>query len=55
MKALTDVPDDKLNVTQNIKYVFNKAENIKGKGENAGKQQCLLLTQIAQKAFSSGA
>ena len=30
--------DDKSNVTQNIKVVFNKIENIVGKEENAGYQ-----------------
>ena len=33
LKAFTD---DKLNVTQNIEFIFHKLENIVGKGENAG-------------------
>ena len=28
--------DDKLNVTQNIQFVFKRIENIVGKEENAG-------------------
>ena len=35
MKAFAD---DKLNVPQNIKFVFHKLENIVGEGENAGNQ-----------------
>ena len=28
--------DDKINVTENLKFVFERVENIVGKGENAG-------------------
>ena len=28
--------DDKINMTQNLKFVFGRVENIVGKGENAG-------------------
>ena len=45
--------DDKLNVTQNIKVVFNRIENIVAKEENAGYQHFLLFPQCFQKAFSS--
>ena len=45
--------DDKLNVTQNIKGVFHRIENIVGKEENAGYQHFLLFPQFFEKAFSS--
>ena len=47
--------DDKLNVTQNIKVVFLRIENIVGKEENAGYQHFLLFLQYFQKVFSSRA
>ena len=47
--------DDKLNVTQNIKGVFHRIENIVGKEENAGYQHFLLFPQCFQRAFSSRA
>ena len=47
--------DDKLNVTQNIKVVSHRIENIKGKEENAGYQHFLLFPQCFQKAFSPSA
>ena len=47
--------DDKSNVTQNIKVVFHRIENIEGKEENAGYQYFLLFPQCFQKAFSSSA
>ena len=28
--------DDKITVTENLKFVFERVENIMGKGENAG-------------------
>ena len=43
--ALSDLKafaDDKLNFSQNIKFVFHRVENIVGKGENAGHQHFLL-------------
>ena len=45
--------DDKLNVTQNVKVVFQRIENIVGKEENAGYQHFLLFPQCFQKAYSS--
>ena len=42
--------DDKSNVTQNIKVVFHRIENIVGKEENAGNQHFLLFPQCFQKA-----
>ena len=43
--------DDKLYLTQNIKVVFHRIENIVGKEENAGYQHFLLFPQCFQKAF----
>ena len=46
--------DDKLNLTENLKFVLGKVENIVGKGENAGYQHFLLFPQCFQKAFFTG-
>ena len=35
-------------------FVFDRVENIVGKGENAGNQQFLLFPQCFQKAFHTG-
>ena len=32
--------DDKINVTEKLKFVFARVEIIVGKGENAGNQDC---------------
>ena len=45
--------DDKLNVTQNIKVVFHRIDNIVGKEENAGYRHFLLFPQCFHEAFSS--
>ena len=47
LKALAD---DKINVTEKVKYVLGRAENIVGKGENAGYQHFLLFLACFQKA-----
>ena len=47
--------DDKLNLTQNVKVVFHRIENIVGKEENAGYQHFLLFPQCFHKAFTSSA
>ena len=44
--------DNKLNITQDMKVVFHRIENM-GKEENAGYQHFLLFPQCLQKAFSS--
>ena len=44
--------DDKINVTEKLKFVLGKVENIAGKGENAGYQHFLLFTQCFLKTFS---
>ena len=46
--------DDKLNVTQKLKFAFGKVENIMGKGENAVYQYFLLFPQCFLKATFSG-
>ena len=43
--------DDKINVTQKLKFKLGKVENIVGKRENAGCQHFLLFPQCFQKAF----
>ena len=42
LKAFTD---DKLKVSEKLKFVLGKVENIVGKGENAGYQHFLLFPQ----------
>ena len=37
--------DDKINVTQKLKFVFRRVENNVGKRENAGYQHFLLFPQ----------
>ena len=46
--------DDKINVTEKLKSVLGRVENIVGKGENAGDQHFLLFPQCFQKTFPSG-
>ena len=45
---------DKINVTQKLKFVLRRVENIMGKGENDGYQHFLLSPQCFQKLSSSG-
>ena len=45
--------DDK-NVTEKLKFVSERIENILGKGENAGYQHFLLFPKCLQKSSSSG-
>ena len=40
--------DDKIKVTQKLKFVLRRTENIAGKGENAGYQHFLLFPQCYQ-------
>ena len=42
--------DNKINVAQMLGSVFDRIENIVGKGENAGYQNFLLYPQCFQKA-----
>ena len=45
---------DKIILTQKLKFVLGRVENIVGKGENAGYQHFLLFPQCFQKASFSG-
>ena len=45
--------DDNLNVAQMMEFVFDRVENIVGKGENPSYQHFLLLPQCFQKASST--
>ena len=40
-------------MTENLKFVLRKAENIVGEGENTNYQYFLLFLQCLQKAFFS--
>ena len=51
LKALAD---DKIGLTQKLKSVLRRVENIVGKGEFAGYQHFLLFPQCFQKASSLG-
>ena len=42
--------DNKSNVTEKLKFVFGRIENIVGTGENAGYQHFLHFTQCFRKA-----
>ena len=46
--------DNKINVGQMMISVFDRVENIVGKGENAGYQHFLIFPQCFQKASFSG-
>ena len=45
------VADDNIKVLKKMIFVFDRVENIVGKGENAGYQHFLLFPQCFQKAF----
>ena len=44
--------DDKINVTQKLKFVLERVENIVGKGENAVYEHFLLYPQCFQRTLS---
>ena len=46
--------DDKIIVTEKLKFVLERVEKIVGKGENAGYQHFLLFPQCFQKPFVTG-
>ena len=50
LSKLKAFADDKINLTQNFKFVLERIENIAGKGENAGYQHFLLFPQCFQRA-----
>ena len=43
--------DDKINVTEKLKFVFARVEIIVGKGENAGNQHFLLFPWFSKPSF----
>ena len=49
LSKLKAFADDKINVSENLKFVF-RIENIVGNEENAGYQHFLLFSQCFQKA-----
>ena len=46
--------DDNLNVARMVISLYDRVQNIMGKGENAGYQHFLLFLQCFQKASSTG-
>ena len=44
----------KINVTEKLKLILGRVENIEGKGGNAGNQHFLLFLQCFQKASYTG-
>ena len=52
LSELKAFADDKI-IDMNLKFLFERLENIVGKGENAGYQHFLLFLQCFQKASSS--
>ena len=44
------LPNDKINVTEKLKFVLGRVENIVEKGENAGYQHFLLCPQCFHEA-----
>ena len=52
--TLKAIADNKINETEKLKFVFERVENIVGKGENAGNQHFLLFPQCFQKASYKG-
>ena len=51
---LIPLADNKINVTEKLKFVSERIENIQGKGENAGHQHFLLFPECFQKPLSLG-
>ena len=54
LTKLKGLADDKIKVTQKLKFVLGRVENIVGKGENAGYQLFLHFPQCFQKVSSKG-
>ena len=46
--------DDKIKLAKRMIFVFDRIENIVGKGENAGYQHFLLFSHVFQKAYYTG-
>ena len=51
---LNAIADDKINITQKLKFASDRIENILGKGENAGYQYFLFFPNCFQKTPSLG-
>ena len=49
-----ELADDKINMTEKLKFELGRVENIVGKGENAGYQHFLLFLQCFQKTSNPG-
>ena len=54
LSKLKAFADDKINVTEKLKFVLGRVENFVGKGENAGYQHFLLFLQCFQKVSFTG-
>ena len=48
---LESFADDKITVTEKLKFVLERVENIAGKGENAGYQHFLPFPTMFSKGF----
>ena len=46
-----ELADDKINVTEKLKFLLGRVENIVGKGENAGYQHFILFLKFFSKGF----
>ena len=53
LSKLKAFADYEMNVAKMMNYVFDRGENIVGKGENAGYHHLLLFLQCFQKTLSS--
>ena len=51
---LKELADEKINVTEKLKFVLRRVENMVGKGQNAGYQHFVLFPQCFQKSSLSG-
>ena len=54
MTKLKAFADDNINVAQLMSPVFDRVENIVGKGENAGYQHFLLFPNVFKSLLSQG-
>ena len=54
LSKLKAFSDGKLNMTQKLKFILGRVENILGNGENVDYQHFLLFSQCFQKATFSG-
>ena len=46
-----ELADNKIDVTEILKFLVGRVENIVGKGENAGYQHFLLFSTVFSKGF----